>query len=971
MLYIQKKIIFGKTLTLLSNLLRKSIYLFFFSFIVASNLVAQDIRDNFSYGNVFDLKKDNSGRIWLATNTGVYVSDGVNYIQINLGDYQTTNSSIKELYLENEKIFLIFKDSGLMELNSLNLSYSKVTNKPVVSFFIEDHNKAFILTKNASIYSYEIGAKSKIDLKLLVQYANDRDNEPKMTFYSKDYLLISFTNKGIFKINKKKWVIEKKYNIEPDGFNNRFIHLNDRLFFINKLQLYEIDKNDQFVKSNYIKNNENISFLLPISDTEKIIVKSRKKLYLENDDELVQFNLSKTKNYEINTAIYLSPNSIIFGTNQGVIKVLNIDKKAISFLDTAVQSPEYINIRRKIIPYNKDELLLFGFPKSHLYNLKTNQFTALTNSIVPIYDAILIGKTVYATSEGGGVKKIDLNNKILNNIVTKDIDTVKLYKAITSIDYLIKDHLFIGRRGAVILYNYKKNTSSVISLNNSNAVVKTILLDSIAKIVYIGTSSGLYTYNHTTKTLYKKVNINGVDISDIAILRKNGNSSLWYISENGAAELDLKTNKIIELFNLSKFDNAKLTTILIDNHNKVWISSYNGVYFLNNQYNKFIKFNSKDGLVNQEYNFKSAAKLNNGQLIFGGLNGYDIISADLFNLSSKELKGKVMGYSFYSSKGIKYENYIKSKLIEYNTNNYYLELYFSMEQLEKFKSCSFEYKIDDRPWIPLLGTSYLYMYNLNDGMHRIYIRGVDEVGNLINFDTINVNQYTNFFDSVKLKYILFIFVIILISATSFILYYNNKRINKIKSDIAMDLHDDIGTVLTRALFIINDDAVLKKNANLINYISEALYSIRTYINTFTYEKINIIQVFDDIIEQSRIFFNKSNIEFKFINNLTKNLEISNYKYRDLKLIIYEINQNILKHSNAKNVIYTISQIENQLFILIKDDGIIKSTKNLENKGNGITNIRKRVNRIKGFIDFNINPEGNGLLIQIELNLINN
>ena len=109
---------------------------------------------------------------------------------------------------------------------------------------------------------------------------------------------------------------------------------NLRLFFINKLQLYEIDKNDQFVKSNYIKNNENISFLLPISDTEKIIVKSRKNLYLERDNELVQFNLGKTKNYEINTAIYLSPNSIIFGTNQGVIKVLNIDKKAISLLDS-------------------------------------------------------------------------------------------------------------------------------------------------------------------------------------------------------------------------------------------------------------------------------------------------------------------------------------------------------------------------------------------------------------------------------------------------------------------------------------------------------------------------------------------------------------------------------------------------------------------------------------------------------------
>ena len=150
-----------------------------------------------------------------------------------------------------------------------------------------------------------------------------------------------------------------------------------------------------------------------------------------------------------------------------------------------------------------------------------------------------------------------------------------------------------------------------------------------------------------------------------------------------------------------------------DDENKIWVSSYNGIYFFKYPYVDIIKINPKNGLINQEYNYKSSAKLTNDQLIFGGLNGYDIISSNLFKSKNESLKGKILGYNIYGLNSIVYKNYIKSEIIEYNTKNYYLELYFSMENFEKFKSSNFEYQIDDRPWVPLLGYSYLYMYNLN------------------------------------------------------------------------------------------------------------------------------------------------------------------------------------------------------------------------------------------------------------------
>ncbi|MFN6245801.1 MAG: sensor histidine kinase, partial [Chitinophagaceae bacterium] len=229
-----------------------------------------------------------------------------------------------------------------------------------------------------------------------------------------------------------------------------------------------------------------------------------------------------------------------------------------------------------------------------------------------------------------------------------------------------------------------------------------------------------------------------------------------------------------------------------------------------------------------------------------------------------------------------------------------------------------------------------------------------------------VNQRTDFTSSVTFRYLLFSLVIILLISIGIFAYINNKNINKIKSDIAMDLHDDIGTVLTRALFIIKDDGMLKNNSNLINYLSEALFSIRTYINTFVNNQISIHQFIDEIIEHTNSYFKNSHIQISLTKNIINHLDISNFLYRDLKLIIYEINQNILKHSNANYVSYSFQYFNNQLQIVIKDDGSIINIKDIEKMGNGITNIRKRVNRIKGRVDFKINPIGNGLMIEIKL-----
>jgi signal transduction histidine kinase len=260
------------------------------------------------------------------------------------------------------------------------------------------------------------------------------------------------------------------------------------------------------------------------------------------------------------------------------------------------------------------------------------------------------------------------------------------------------------------------------------------------------------------------------------------------------------------------------------------------------------------------------------------------------------------------------------------------------------------------------------MYNLKDGIHTIDIRGYDDSGNPVVFDTIKVNQQTDFIESTNFRYFLFFIVIILMIVTGFIYYYNNKQLNTIKVNIAMDLHDEIGSILNRSLYTMKDDPVLSKQTQLINYLSEALYGIRTYINAYNVGKVGVYQFFDELKEHLASYFKNSGIDYELNSDIDNQEYINSFVYRDLKLVFYEINQNILKHSKATAVKADFIIKNGQLYASFMDNGILKNVNDIERKGNGVTNIRKRVSRIKGEVNFSINPIGTGLKIEIKLNL---
>jgi signal transduction histidine kinase len=204
-----------------------------------------------------------------------------------------------------------------------------------------------------------------------------------------------------------------------------------------------------------------------------------------------------------------------------------------------------------------------------------------------------------------------------------------------------------------------------------------------------------------------------------------------------------------------------------------------------------------------------------------------------------------------------------------------------------------------------------------------------------------------------------------------IIYYiikSRKIETKIKDQIAMDLHDEVGTVLTRMLFISKSNKKLELQHDEIKKgIIEALFSIRTSITALS----NTNTTLENLIYDTKELLHKelSNTSIEFLINEEKGFSSINLKpelYRDCKLIIFEATTNMIKYSNATSF-FIHFDLDCQFTITITDNGHLKNINSIYNKGNGIANIIKRTERNKGTYSFSIVPP-HGLSIQLKFNI---
>lgn len=189
--------------------------------------------------------------------------------------------------------------------------------------------------------------------------------------------------------------------------------------------------------------------------------------------------------------------------------------------------------------------------------------------------------------------------------------------------------------------------------------------------------------------------------------------------------------------------------------------------------------------------------------------------------------------------------------------------------------------------------------------------------------------------------------------------------SKEQQRIAEDLHDLLGGQL--AVIKMKVSGLLKNNQEkelLINLIDDVTITTRGIAHNMVPVQLGENDLIEVISSYIRQLNDEQNIKFEFIltgipKYLTKEEEASLYK------IVMELIQNILIHSQASDAILQFFFKEDELEIVIEDNGVgfIFSTK----MGMGFKNIRKRLEPFGGNIHVDSTPGNTTIIIFVPLN----
>lgn len=898
---------------------------------------------------IIDAVGDNYGFLWIVSKNSFYKYDGDNLILIK--KWTVKEFKPYKIKLIKNKIFISSKNDGVLSYDIIASKIEIISKiKGIIDFYITKNNHFFLCADKSLIVVNLRGNVLKITF-------NNSQYNPNFFYsnitYYKRQLYITIPFEGIFKLENNK-IREIPINFGKEYLNGVLSERDGDLCFINKSFI----DNDVIQENNILKFGSNNKLRVDNLLKNKIIndyIKKENNIYSFDSKGFIYLNgieifkLDNAKNntlkfkfLKVNDKIYFYDKKCLFeiqDNNSEQEKVIKSIKE--SFYGDS-------RSRRKIIVSN-DSIFFFGNPNPILYHKGIFKFLGKYKNSV--YDALKVDNDYFLATEGSGLLITDLisyEKKI--NLHTEE----KYFTALM----LDNKNLYIG--GIDYLYKYNTLSNFVQKYKNpfSGHSIKTIKKLDFNNLI-VGTDNGLYIQNLKTLKSKKIANLNGNIIGDILI----GNRKIYIGHENGIDVLSSNLNLINNL-NFPLSENPRICSLDFNSKGHIVASSYTGVFIHNLQNNKTVYLTQKNGLVNEEYNYKSFAKINDDTFIFGGLDGYDLVNTSS-QVSMKKSKAKLYsGFDKIQSSGFTHYNFIKDE-ISFNRDKEYLKIYFSPDILD-----SNDYHINVILNNDTIETNnnYFNLIGLKEGKYDFKVF-VTKNNDKIEFPNIKINVTESFLKSKM--FIVLISLVIIITLTFTVLSIIKLKLDQKKAfqKISMDLHDDIGGLLCKAKLIIGNNELndTKKNM-LIKFIDQANFNLRIFINNIESKK----RLLNDIEYQIHEIFNEDlllekNCKLELLFNLSQNYYIKSNLYRDIKFILYEVSNNFFKHSKSDKISIEFVVHAKELSIhIIECSNQIKAIDFNNNSGFGLKNIEKRVNRNDGNLRMDIDDTSYRIFIKFKI-----
>ncbi|MGA9637818.1 hybrid sensor histidine kinase/response regulator transcription factor [Flavobacterium sp.] len=610
---------------------------------------------------VWKIVEDKQNNLWIGTTGGGLnlfdkKTETFTHFKNKVGDdFSLVSNTVSSLLRDKKNRLWIGTAKGI-DMIDLN----KSLETPVFNHFVMNQSKEKNSWDGTNIYSIFEDSKGNIWAgSLYGLYKLTRDKHGEMYFED-----IGYFNSSI-------------RSIAEDEFG--------RLLISSYKGLFVVSSKDNNIKFDLI-SDESYSTLL--CSKGYLWAGSTKGLFrFENASSLklpsiIQQYVYDPKNPELSLSksdiksLFLDKGGILWiGVNGGGINKFNPDVKRFKHIKKTLNPSSLSNDKVRCIFEDSNQYVWIGTEGGGLNYIKKGQKYTDFNKVLPSLKIFTLAevkegnsKKLLIGAEGAvGLYELDITNP--NAISSTKIESIKnVDHSVFSILVDSKKNIWIGTyNGGVhrwlatgtpgvykkdILYENSNRSTSI-----SNNIIRSIYEDSKGNI-WFGTGDGLnklpvhqIRQNNPNFTVFKNKNNDPSSLSHNYILAifESRYGDLWVGTFGGGLNklVPAKIGKEESFKSYTEKDGLPsnvIKGILEDSYGNIWMSTNKGLSRFNIKSEKFKNYDVNDGLQSNEFSELASFKRRNGELIFGGVNGFNAFYPN--QIKDNSIKPKTVFTSF-------------------------------------------------------------------------------------------------------------------------------------------------------------------------------------------------------------------------------------------------------------------------------------------------------------------------------------
>ena len=707
-----------------------------------------DINNGLSSNQINTIFKDSRGYLWIGTLNGLNRYDGYScriFRKTNEKRGSIINNNINQIFEDYRNRLFIITGAGLSIFDPVKEQFTdddsifhkniEIPTTNILGIFTDKMNNLWFYNQNTGIYKYDpkIDSVSHLGIETPDQTGLSPNTINGVTIGRDGNFWIINQNLIIEKFDPKQFKVTARFN-EISSFAKPS-ESNYRIFSDSggDLWVYSRNEHEGLFRFNPVTrqvteyNAESSSSRISNNIIASVIEDKSGNIWVGTDHgglNIINKNTGQVQVFQNDPGEKnsLTQNSItcIYRDNNDII---------------------WIGTYKKGISYYHPSLFKFSTYTQHPFRKNWLDYEDVNTFAEDKQGNLWIG------TNGGGLIYFDRMKNTFKTYKHNPSDKNSLSSDV--IVDVCMDHLgglWIGTyMGGLDYYDGHKFTRFINDPSNSNSIshnsIWSIFEDSDHQL-WIGTlGSGLDRYDRSMNRFihYRAGALNSVQSNYIMAISENTDKNIWIATANGVELLDKATGRFIQFYNnpdtnslssnstldiycdhrgwvwiatreglnmynpktqeftLLTEDNGlpedNVLTILEDNSGNMWLGTSQGLcnLILTFDENKKLSFstrnyNEKDGLPGKEFNEHAALKTHEGELIFGGADGFSIFNPE--NLTSSFLIPPVVFTGFeVQNKPVETEQVINKRVLLSKSLNYISQI--NLKYFEKTFSVSF------------------------------------------------------------------------------------------------------------------------------------------------------------------------------------------------------------------------------------------------------------------------------------------